>query len=65
MHQDDHTQLDKFGATLLHGKGYDRWFDKSFTLVIGKNGRVSFSSFWKIIFQFHYKLNLFFFLGWI
>jgi len=33
--------LDRFGQSLLHGKGYDRWFDKSFTLVVGKNGRVS------------------------
>ena len=38
--QNDHTELDRFGASLLHGKGYDRWFDKSFTLVVGKNGRV-------------------------
>jgi len=37
----DSTELDRFGASLLHGKGYDRWFDKSFTLVIGTNGRVS------------------------
>jgi carnitine O-palmitoyltransferase 1 len=60
MHQDDHTQLDKFGATLLHGKGYDRWFDKSFTLVIGKNGRVSFSSFGKSFFVFMSNLIVFF-----
>ena len=25
----------------MMAKGYDRWFDKSFTLVVGKNGRVS------------------------
>lgn len=37
----DHTQLDRYGQRLLYGKGYDRWFDKSFTLVVGKNGRVS------------------------
>lgn len=24
----------------MTGKGYDRWFDKSFTLCIGSNGRV-------------------------
>ncbi|XP_033101878.1 carnitine O-palmitoyltransferase 1, liver isoform-like [Anneissia japonica] len=40
QNQDDYTQLDKFGCSLLHGKGYDRWFDKSFNLVIFKNGRV-------------------------
>ncbi|XP_071942784.1 carnitine O-palmitoyltransferase 1, liver isoform-like isoform X2 [Antedon mediterranea] len=37
---DDYTQLDRFGRSLLHGKGYDRWFDKSFNLVVFKNGRV-------------------------
>jgi len=26
----------------MTGKGYDRWFDKSFTLCIGSNGRVMF-----------------------
>jgi hypothetical protein len=25
---------------MLHGKGYDRWFDKSFNLIVTKNGRV-------------------------
>ena len=34
-------KLDQYGRILLHGKGYDRWFDKSFTLCIGNNGRVS------------------------
>ena len=24
---------------MLHGKGYDRWFDKSLNIVIGSNGR--------------------------
>jgi hypothetical protein len=39
--QEDPKKLDQFGQILLHGKGYDRWFDKSFTLCIGSNGRVS------------------------
>lgn len=34
--------LDEYGRILLHGKGYDRWFDKSFTLCIGTNGKVRF-----------------------
>lgn len=34
-------KLDNFGRQLLHGKGCDRWFDKSFTLCIATNGRVS------------------------
>ncbi|XP_059489708.1 carnitine O-palmitoyltransferase 1, liver isoform isoform X2 [Neocloeon triangulifer] len=40
----DPDKLDQYGRTLLHGKGYDRWFDKSFTLCIGTNGRVGFNS---------------------
>ncbi|CAB3383318.1 Hypothetical predicted protein [Cloeon dipterum] len=40
----DPNKLDQYGRTLLHGKGYDRWFDKSFTLCIGTNGRVGFNS---------------------
>jgi len=39
--QRDPSRLDHYGQILLHGKGYDRWFDKSFTLCIGSNGRVS------------------------
>jgi carnitine O-palmitoyltransferase 1, liver isoform len=31
-----------YAAQCLHGKIYDRWFDKSFTLSFGTNGRVSF-----------------------
>ncbi|XP_066905403.1 carnitine O-palmitoyltransferase 1, muscle isoform isoform X2 [Halyomorpha halys] len=34
------SKLDEFGRTLLHGKGYDRWFDKSFTLCVGTNGKI-------------------------
>lgn len=33
--------LDQFGRKLLHGRGCDRWFDKSFTLCVASNGRVS------------------------
>lgn len=40
----DPSKLDNFGRILLHGKGYDRWFDKSFTLCIGTNGRVGFNA---------------------
>jgi carnitine O-palmitoyltransferase 1 len=29
---------------MLHGKGYDRWFDKSFTMVISANGRVGLNT---------------------
>ncbi|XP_048515243.1 carnitine O-palmitoyltransferase 1, liver isoform isoform X4 [Athalia rosae] len=37
-------KLDHYGRILLHGKGYDRWFDKSFTLCIGSNGRIGFNA---------------------
>lgn len=32
--------LSQFGASMLHGSGSNRWFDKSFQLIIGQNGRI-------------------------
>jgi len=40
--QEDPSRMNKYGRSMLHGKGYDRWFDKSFTLVVTANGRVGF-----------------------
>ncbi|ODM98752.1 Carnitine O-palmitoyltransferase 1, liver isoform [Orchesella cincta] len=37
-------KLNHFAQRMLHGNGYDRWFDKSFTLVIAKNGRMGFNA---------------------
>ncbi|XP_055542351.1 carnitine O-palmitoyltransferase 1, liver isoform isoform X2 [Wyeomyia smithii] len=37
-------KLNQFGRNLLHGKGHDRWFDKSFTVCIGSNARVGFNA---------------------
>lgn len=37
-------KLDQFGRYLLHGNGHDRWFDKSFTVCIGSNGRIGFNA---------------------
>lgn len=37
-------EINSFSKTMLHGKGYDRWFDKSFNLVICKNGQVGFNA---------------------
>lgn len=34
------TEFGHFGGQLLHGKGYDRWFDKSFNLCVSSNARV-------------------------
>ncbi|KAK2575847.1 hypothetical protein KPH14_007221 [Odynerus spinipes] len=43
--ENEHPEkLDNYGQILLHGKGYDRWFDKSFTLCIGSNGRIGFNA---------------------
>ncbi|VBB32584.1 unnamed protein product, partial [Acanthocheilonema viteae] len=35
----DSSKLDYWASSLLHGTGCDRWFDKSFNLIIFKNGR--------------------------
>jgi carnitine O-palmitoyltransferase 1, liver isoform len=37
-------KLTNFGKKLLHGKGCDRWFDKSFTLCVASNGRIGFNA---------------------
>ncbi|CAL8283413.1 unnamed protein product [Boreogadus saida] len=31
--------LDRYAKSLLHGKCYDRWFDKSFSIIVYKNGK--------------------------
>lgn len=40
----DPSKLDNFGRVLLHGQGYDRWFDKSFCLIVGRNGRAGLNT---------------------
>jgi carnitine O-palmitoyltransferase 1 len=32
--------FDAYARAMLHGKAYDRWFDKSFSVIISKNGVV-------------------------
>ncbi|XP_077357890.1 carnitine O-palmitoyltransferase 1, liver isoform isoform X1 [Festucalex cinctus] len=39
MGDDPSGTLDRYAKSLLHGKCYDRWFDKSFSVVIFKNGK--------------------------
>ncbi|KAG9342935.1 hypothetical protein JZ751_015151 [Albula glossodonta] len=39
MGDDPLRNLDCYAKALLHGKCYDRWFDKSFSLVVFKNGK--------------------------
>ncbi|XP_061465917.1 carnitine O-palmitoyltransferase 1, liver isoform isoform X2 [Rhineura floridana] len=38
------TSMDTYAKALLHGKCYDRWFDKSFTLVVFKNGKMGLNA---------------------
>lgn len=40
----DPSKFDHFGRAMLHGKGYDRWFDKSFNLIICSNGRIGMNA---------------------
>ncbi|XP_061079498.1 carnitine O-palmitoyltransferase 1, liver isoform [Conger conger] len=39
MGDDPARNLDIYAKSLLHGKCYDRWFDKSFSVVVFKNGK--------------------------
>uniref|UniRef100_A0A8C4RMC5 carnitine O-palmitoyltransferase n=1 Tax=Erpetoichthys calabaricus TaxID=27687 RepID=A0A8C4RMC5_ERPCA len=38
------TSLDQYAKSLLHGKCYDRWFDKSFTFIVYKNGTMGLNA---------------------
>ncbi|XP_032813916.1 carnitine O-palmitoyltransferase 1, liver isoform-like [Petromyzon marinus] len=41
---DSTGSLDAYCKSLLHGKCYDRWFDKSFTVIVFKNGRIGLNA---------------------
>uniref|UniRef100_A0A8C2B2D1 carnitine O-palmitoyltransferase n=1 Tax=Cyprinus carpio TaxID=7962 RepID=A0A8C2B2D1_CYPCA len=36
--------LDRYAKSLLHGKCYDRWFDKSINLIVFKNGTIGLNA---------------------
>lgn len=38
--KDDQDKLTRFSRAILHGKGYNLWLDKSFNVVVTKNGRL-------------------------
>ncbi|KHJ84784.1 hypothetical protein OESDEN_15498, partial [Oesophagostomum dentatum] len=42
--KNDPSKLDHWAQNLLHGKGYNRWFDKSFNLIISKNAHVGINT---------------------
>ncbi|KAM8978785.1 carnitine O-palmitoyltransferase 1, muscle isoform 2-T3 [Sarcophilus harrisii] len=41
---EDEASLSLYGKALLHGNCYNRWFDKSFTLVAFKNGKLGLNT---------------------
>ncbi|KAL4617954.1 carnitine O-palmitoyltransferase 1, liver isoform-like [Arapaima gigas] len=41
---DNVRSLDVYAKSLLHGKCYDRWFDKSFTLIAYENGKLGLNA---------------------
>uniref|UniRef100_A0A8D2E755 carnitine O-palmitoyltransferase n=1 Tax=Theropithecus gelada TaxID=9565 RepID=A0A8D2E755_THEGE len=42
--EDPDTSMDSYAKSLLHGQCYDRWFDKSFTFVVFKNGKIGINA---------------------
>ncbi|KAJ8402544.1 hypothetical protein AAFF_G00366270 [Aldrovandia affinis] len=38
------SNLDSYAKSLLHGKCYDRWFDKSLSVVVFKNGKTGLNA---------------------
>uniref|UniRef100_A0A4X2KC69 Carnitine O-palmitoyltransferase 1, muscle isoform n=1 Tax=Vombatus ursinus TaxID=29139 RepID=A0A4X2KC69_VOMUR len=41
---ENEASLSLYGKALLHGNCYNRWFDKSFTLIAFKNGKLGLNS---------------------
>uniref|UniRef100_A0A8C5L1S0 Carnitine O-palmitoyltransferase 1, muscle isoform n=1 Tax=Jaculus jaculus TaxID=51337 RepID=A0A8C5L1S0_JACJA len=42
--EDPVESLDSYAKSLLHGKCYDRWFDKSITFIVFKNGKMGMNA---------------------
>ncbi|NXH14726.1 CPT1A palmitoyltransferase, partial [Bucco capensis] len=42
--EDPVGSLDAYAKSLIHGRCYDRWFDKTFTLIVFKNGRIGLNA---------------------
>ncbi|XP_066564806.1 carnitine O-palmitoyltransferase 1, liver isoform isoform X2 [Amia ocellicauda] len=41
---DPAASLDSYAKSLLHGRCYDRWFDKSFSFIVYKNGKIGLNA---------------------
>lgn len=39
----DPSKLNRYGQLLLHGKGNDRWYDKSLSIIVSRTGRCGFN----------------------
>ncbi|XP_069480223.1 carnitine O-palmitoyltransferase 1, liver isoform isoform X2 [Ambystoma mexicanum] len=42
--EDPGTSLDSYAKSLLHGKCYDRWFDKTISFIAFKNGKMGMNN---------------------
>ncbi|KAF4790207.1 Carnitine O-palmitoyltransferase 1, liver isoform [Turdus rufiventris] len=42
--EDPERSLDAYAKSLIHGRCYDRWFDKTFTLIVFKNGKMGLNA---------------------
>ncbi len=40
LNKEDESSLKRIGKILMHGRGNDRWFDKSFCVIVNQNGRI-------------------------
>ncbi|XP_044775663.1 carnitine O-palmitoyltransferase 1, liver isoform isoform X4 [Neomonachus schauinslandi] len=42
--EDPDASMDSYAKSLLHGRCFDRWFDKSFTFIVFKNGKIGMNA---------------------
>ncbi|XP_030894267.1 carnitine O-palmitoyltransferase 1, liver isoform [Leptonychotes weddellii] len=42
--EDPDASMDSYAKSLLHGRCFDRWFDKSFTFIAFKNGKIGMNA---------------------
>uniref|UniRef100_A0A2K6EEC8 Carnitine O-palmitoyltransferase 1, liver isoform n=1 Tax=Propithecus coquereli TaxID=379532 RepID=A0A2K6EEC8_PROCO len=42
--EDPEASMDSYAKSLLHGSCFDRWFDKSFTFIVFKNGKMGINA---------------------